>query len=382
MKAPVMIIGSGLAAYHTAKEFRKHDAESPLLLLTADGGEFYSKPMLSNALSRKMAPEELAGAGPEQMAGQLNAEIYTRTPVTAIDPGARTVRTAERGIEYSRLVLAVGAHQAPLAIDGDAAGEVVTVNSLEDFTQFHRKLDGVRRVAIVGPGLIGCEFANDLCATGRVVTVIGPDATPLGRLLPPQAGAVLKAALETAGVEWRLGTSARGVTHNGAGYVVELVDQSTVEADLVMSAIGLRPNITLAEQAGIRTARGIVVDRLLAAGAPDVYAIGDCAELEGLLLPFVMPIMFGARALGKTLAGNPTPVKYPVMPVVVKTPAHPVVVCPPAPDAVGAWEEQRVGDGVRALFRSEDGRLLGFALTGEAIADKQRLVKEVPPLLD
>lgn len=381
VSAPVVIIGSGLAGYHVAKEFRKHDGDTPLVLLTADGGDFYSKPMLSNALGRGMTPAQLASAGPGAMADQLKADIRPRTPVIAIDLAARSVHTANGAQPWSRLVLALGAKQITLPIEGDAAGEILTVNSLEDFARFHDAVAGARRVAVIGPGLIGCEFANDLCASGRQVTVIGPDETPLGRLLPPQAGRLLKDALAAAGVAWRLGTSARAVARRDGRLVLSLQDGGEVEADVVLSAIGLRPNIELAEQAGIRTGRGIVVDRCLRTSADAVHAIGDCAEIDGLVMPFVMPIMFGARALGKTLAGDPTPVDYPVMPVVVKTPAHPVVVCPPPPNSEGAWEETSVGDGVRALFRSREGRLLGFALTGAAVAEKQKLSAEVTPPL-
>jgi rubredoxin---NAD+ reductase len=380
MSAPVVIIGSGLAGYHVAKEFRKHDAGTPLQLLTADGGDFYSKPMLSNALGRGMTPAQLASAGPEQMAMQLKAEIRSRTTVTAIDVAARTLRMVNGAQVWSRLVLAVGASQISLPIEGDAAGGILTVNSLEDFARFSQAVASARRVAVIGPGLIGCEFANDLCSTGRKVTVIGPDATPLGRLLPPQAGALLQQALADAGIEWRLGTSARAITRRNQGYILDLDDGSDVEADVVLSAIGLRPNVALAEQAGIRAGRGILVDRFLRTSAEDIFAIGDCAEIDGRVMPFVMPIMFGARALGRTLAGDPARVEYPVMPVVVKTPAHPVVVCPPAPGSDGEWEEARVGNGMRALFRSKEGVLLGFALTGEAVAEKQKLTAQVTPL--
>ncbi len=374
-----MIIGSGLAGYHVAKEYRKHDGAAPLLLLTADGGAFYSKPLLSNALGRGMTPAQLASAGPLQMAEQLKAEIRPHTTVTALDIAARTLRTAEGTHDWSRLVLAVGASQIALPIEGDAAGEILTINSLEDFARFHQAVSGARHVSVIGPGLIGCEFANDICATGRKVAVIGPDETPLGRLLPPQAGALLRQALADAGIEWRLGTSVRAIMRRNDRYILSLADGSEIETDVVLSAIGLRPNIALAEQAGIHTGRGIIVDDYLGTSADGVFAIGDCAEHRGRVLPFVMPIMFGAHALGKTLAGEPARVEYPVMPVVVKTPAHPVIVCPPAPDSEGEWEATRVGNGMRALFRSKQGDLLGFALTGEAVAERQKLAAQVPP---
>lgn len=377
-----MIIGTGLAGYHLAKEFRKLDKTSPLILCTADDGRFYSKPMLSNALAKGATPEGLAMADAQRMAGQLDAEIRTGSAIDAIEPARREVLVNGQGLSYGALVLAVGARQIPLSVAGDGAGDVFTVNSLDDYTRFRRALDGVSRVAVIGPGLIGCEFANDLCLAGKDVVVVGPDAHPLGRLLPSRAGAALKEGLARAGVQWRLGVSVETIARRADGYTLTLSDGGELEADLVLSAIGLRPETRLAAGAGLRVGRGIAVDRLLRTSHPQVYALGDCAEVSGLVLPFVMPIMHCARALARTLSGEPTEVRYPPMPVLVKTSAHPVVVAPPQPQAEGAWYEEPAGDGVRALFRDAGGRLLGFALTGEAVNEKQRLTGELPPVLE
>jgi len=126
--------------------------------------------------------------------------------------------------------------------------------------------------------------------------------------------------------------------------------------------------------------RGIVVNRRLTTSEPNVYALGDCAEVEGLVLPFVMPLMQQARALAASLCGDPTDVSYPAMPVLVKTTSYPVVVSPPPFDAQGAWEEHVLVGGVKALFKSGEA-LLGFALTGTAVSEKQTLTKLLPALL-
>jgi rubredoxin-NAD+ reductase len=258
---------------------------------------------------------------------------------------------------------------------------VFAVNDLNGYARFRERLEGAKRVAIIGPGLIGCEFANDLAASGRSVTVIGPDKAPLGRLLPPQAGLSLQAGLVKAGIDWHLERLVERIDRADRGLRLSLDSGLRIEADLVLSAVGLQPDTRLAAGAGLAVGRGIEVDRQLRTSAPDVYAIGDCAEVEGLVLPYVMPIMHAARALARTLSGEATALSYPAMPVVVKTPAHPVVVAPPAPGADGSWLEELVADGVRARFVSGDGRLLGFALTGGAVAEKQALTKQLPPIL-
>ena len=155
----------------------------------------------------------------------------------------------------------------------------------------------------------------------------------------------------------------------------------TIAADMVVSAVGVRPRIHLAQASGIETNRGIVTDRLLQTSAPNVYALGDCAEVAGHVLVYVAPLMAAARALGKTLAGEETQVSYPAMPVSIKTPVCPVVVSPPAPGAEGEWKIEADGNNVKGEFRDAQGNLLGFALTGDATREKMALQKELPPIL-
>jgi rubredoxin-NAD+ reductase len=162
--------------------------------------------------------------------------------------------------------------------------------------------------------------------------------------------------------------------------LVVLSDGNTVAADLVLSAVGLSPRTDLAVQAGLAVNRGVVVNRELATSAPHVYALGDCAEVQGWVLPYVMPLMAQSRALAATLAGQPTAVSYPAMPVVVKTPAWPTVVCPPAPGGDGQWVVDASDDALAARFVSsaQPAQLLGFVLQGKAVSQRQALAAQVP----
>jgi len=378
---PIVIIGTGLAGYTLAREFRKLDDITPLYLITADNGSSYYKPMLSSAFTNGKTPETLATASAQQMSEQLHATIRTNSVVTAIDIKTRQIMLEGEIISYGKLVLALGAETVQIPLRGNAASKVMTVNNLDDYARFRHAVAECRHIAIIGPGLIGCEFANDLSNAGKHVTVIGPDATPLGRLLPPEAGSELQDALTRIGIDWRLGVVADKVIYNDAGYRILLSDDTFVDAEVILSAVGLRPNIQLAKEAGLKLNRGIAVDRNLRTSARDVYALGDCMEVEGFVLPFVMPIMHCARTLAKTLTGQATNLHYPAMPVAVKTPAHPVVVSPPPPDASGHWQITRINDGIRGEYRDDHNNLLGFALTGAATADKQMLTKELPPLI-
>lgn len=146
----------------------------------------------------------------------------------------------------------------------------------------------------------------------------------------------------------------------------------------MLSAIGLQPNVALARAAGLETGAGIRTDRLLRTSEPDIYALGDCAEVDGLVLPYVIPITHGARALAKTLLGEPTEVLYPAMPVVVKTPACPAVVCPP-PAPGGDWSVSADADGVKALHRGPDGESTdGFVLFGAHVKERMALAAQLP----
>lgn len=381
MVAPIVIIGTGLAGYTLAREIRKHDAQVPLCLITEDDGAFYSKPMLSNALGKGKTADDLATADADKMRTDLAAEILTHTRVKAIDVKAQKLELDNGSVlDYAQLVLAVGAQPIVPPVQGDAVASVCTVNSLDDYRGFRQRIGGKRSIAIIGPGLIGCEFANDLITAGYEVHVIGPDAWPLSRLLPVRAGAALQSALQEIGVHWHLQCTAQQVDVAQDKLRVTLDTQANIEVDSVLSAIGLRADTALAQAAGLQVNRGIVVDRMLQTSCANVYALGDCAEVEGLVLPFVMPLMQQARALASTLCGEAKAVSYPAMPVLVKTTSYPVVVSPPPMNAQGVWEEQELEGGVRALFKAGD-QVLGFALTGSAVAEKQALTRLLPLLL-
>lgn len=387
MDAPVVIVGSGLAGWNLAREFRKLDKQTPLVVVSRDGAGFYSKPMLSNALASNKSAQALLMKPADKMAAELGATVLDRTEVLGIDPAARTLSlSGGRTQPWRDLVLALGADPIRLPLAGDAAGAVLSVNDLDDYARFAAALEGVRSVALLGAGLIGCEFANDLLARGIRPVVLDLADRPLARLLPPEASAWMRARLEDAGVAFMLGASAQRVdAAPGDGTQgrlrLTLSDGRTLDADLVLSAVGLAPRVALARAAGLAVQRGVVVDRRLATSTPNIHAIGDCAEVEGLNLPYVMPLMAQARALAATLAGTPTPLVYPVMPVTVKTPACPAVVCPPATGAAGQWQVTQDDAGCEAVFRDDTDRTLGFALLGSATARKAALAAQTPSLL-
>ena len=380
----IVIIGTGLAGYNLAKEIRKLDAERPLLLLTSDDGRSYSKPMLSTGYTKNKDADGLAMAGAEQMRESLKADVRTGVRVNAIDRAAKTILVDGETIAYGALVLALGADVFRPELGGDGGERVLAVNDLDDYARFRTAAAGKKKIVIIGGGLIGCEFANDLSNGGYQVEVVEPVGRVLPTLLPERASAAVASGLESLGVKFHFGHSVKGVWKKDDGVEVELSNGERLVGDLVLSAIGLRPRVSLAQTAGLEVGRGVKVDRCLRSSDASIYALGDCAEVEGKVLLYVLPLMAAARALAKTLTGTDTAVQYPAMPVQIKTPVCPVIVSPVAPGTEGNWEVEAEGNDVRAVFRSPAGTVLGFALTGARAAspaEKTELTKLLPPIL-
>ena len=386
---PVVIIGSGMAGYTAAREFRKLNPEHELVMICADDAINYAKPTLSNALAGKKAPEQIALGDAIKMGDQLKMRIKSNTWVKEIHAEQHQLvleKDGQQNIQtYSKLVLAVGANPIRLAIAGDGSDDIHVVNNLNDYKKFRENL-AIRedkRVVILGAGLIGCEFANDLQNTEHQVTVIDLAARPLGRLIPEYVSSSFQEKLEHIGIHFVLGTTVEKIIKIEKGdYQITLANGQSVIADIVLSAIGLQPNLELAQAADILCSRGIVPNVLLETNQADIYAIGDCAEVNGLLLPYVMPIMQQARALAKTLNGEHTQVHYPAMPVAVKTPTAPLTVLPAPIDVDVTWTTEELEDGMIAKATDQQDTLRGFVLLG-ATAAKQRLTltKLVPDLI-
>jgi rubredoxin---NAD+ reductase len=170
------------------------------------------------------------------------------------------LETSAGNLPYDRLVLAVGAHPIRLPLQGNVAHEVLSVNNLADYAVFRERLADKRRIALLGAGLIGCKFANDLAGAGYEVEVFDLVLQLLGRLMPPQAAAFLRTKLEDIDIRFHPKRSVVNMDSDGHGY--HLTDDSGEihAADLVLSAVGLRPATELAQAAGLRINRGIIAD--------------------------------------------------------------------------------------------------------------------------
>ena len=391
--APLVVIGAGLAGWTTVREFRKLDTTTPVVVVTQDSGDFYAKPSLSNAFAQKRSPEQLVSTPAAKMAETLNVTLLAHANVSGVDTANRTVAltqgNAVQTVAYSQLVLATGAQTIRVPVQGNAADQVRSINSLDDFKVVFSALKAhpesvesseinSKSVVIMGAGLIGCEFADDLVQAGYTVHVVDPSSRPLSALLPEDAGTQLANALGALGVQWHFGATVQAVDRHADTLQVTLSNGHALAAHVVLSAIGLRADMRIAAEAGIAVERGILVDAQLQTSVPRVFALGDCAQYASAgqrTLPYVMPIMNAAKVLGATLAGLPTALTFPLMPVSVKTPALPIVVAAAHPATVGQWIPEDVQSPGIWRFMDEHGAQRGFVLTGKHTARRMELSK-------
>ena len=375
---PMVVIGSGLAGYMFAKEWRKYNTQQPLIIISRDNAHFYSKPLLSNALAKGKTPEELITTACESMQEQLLATVMTHTTVESIDTQAKTVTSTKGVIEYDTLILATGAKPLvpPLTGDIDALQQV---NLLTHYREFHKTIQDKKSVIVLGSGLIGCEFANDLISSGYHVKLVSLEDAPLARLLPAEIGSGLKTAFIEAGVECYFSEMAVSVSKSESDVTLTLKSGKTLTADCALCAIGIAPDLTLAKAGGLKTEKGIVVDEFMRTSDPSIYAVGDCIEFDGRIEPYIAPLLLCARGLAKNL-GKPDESKaiaYPVMPVTVKTPLYPIVCAAPLANTEGSWSCEKSGDSLIARFQDSDGKLQGFALGNATGKLRMQLTKEL-----
>ncbi|SER52723.1 rubredoxin-NAD+ reductase [Vreelandella subterranea] len=383
--AELVIVGTGMAGVGLARALRRKGDTRTLHLISADSGDDYTKPLLSTGFAKRLPPEKLAQRNATALAESLDARVLPHTPVRQIDVANRSLRLEDgQALGYDRLVLATGAEpRVPMAIPDPVKAHCFTVNDLDDYRRFHHALGTTpARVAVIGAGLVGCEFANDLHAGGHDVTIIAPDATPLSRLLPAPLGRALGEAFVDAGIHLALGRTIQTMALDDApGVTLTLDNDDALNVDVILMATGLTPRTELAEAAGLTvSASGILVDRQLRTSHPDIDALGDVACVDGVNAMYVQPLQASAQALAATLSGTPTAVRFGAWPVIVKTPLLPVVAYPPV-QPPERWRIEGEGGDMTAIAEDRDERLIGFALTGSCVKRKVELSRAAPTLL-
>ncbi|MGY3962741.1 NADH:flavorubredoxin reductase NorW [Aeromonas veronii] len=361
----IVIIGSGFAAQQLVKSLRKLDGERPIRLITADNGNEYNKPDLSHVVSRGYTANAITKLTGAQFAEQQRIILSPNTVVHSISPTKQIVHTDHGDFSYGQLVLATGASSIRPSMPN--SDQMVTLNSQNDYANAEQLIKNAKRIMVLGAGLIGCELAMDMVGQDRIVTLVDLADSPLSTLMPAALSQPLLQALREQGVDLKLGRGIKSIQRGDANesFTIELTDSSFSEQDLVISAIGLQPSLSLAMNAGLTVRRGIVVDDYLRTSSEHIYALGDCVEWKGELRPFLQPIVLGANALSKTLIGKPTPLTLPPMLVKVKTLQYPLQLAGRTQGADLSWQFRWNKNGMVAEARSEDGEMCGFVVGGD-----------------
>ena len=375
---PILIIGTGLAGYLLAKALRALGNPQPLCLVTESHGFFYSKPLLSTALTRQKTPDTLPTDTAEAMAQALDARIRTNTRITHLDTPQRIAYADTTAIPYDRCVFACGATPNLPTIPGATASDLITINQLEDYRSFCNLLPSIKKITILGAGFVGCEFAHDLITNGYEVDLIDTAPHPLSRLLPSEIGTALQEKLAETGIRWHMQQTITQLQRSDNGYRLTCADDTAIDTDLILSAIGLRPNLALAKAADIDTHTGIVVDAGLRTSDAHCYALGDCAEIFGRTRYFIAPLRRCVATLAHNLThpDTPTTITYPPMPVSLKTPSCPLVIATPAPEVENPhWVITGSQADRKALCYDAQKQLCGFVLMGDCVQQRAELTK-------
>lgn len=321
--AGVVIVGAGRAGWALAEALRTCNAELPVTVVTACAGDVYDKPLLSVAHARELAPASIVRESGADAARRLGVRLLAHTHAISIDAARRRLRTTRGSLPYRALVLAHGAEVGlPPAL---AATHCWRINHLDDYRLLRERLQGgARELVIVGAGLIGSELANDLALAGHRVTLLDSQPEPLARWREQGAGAQVLAAWRELPIRFLADTEVTHVerlapTNGGAPrYRLRTACGQVLEADQVIAATGLRTPSRLAHSAGLAWDRGIVVDPdSMQSSQPAIYALGDCASVDGTVSRFIEPISRQVRTLVAALAGG-APQRYDSRPPVVR----------------------------------------------------------------
>ncbi len=276
-----LIFGAGMAADAAAKGIREMDTAGSIGIIGQDTDPPYTRPALTKKLWTD--PDFTPADNWLDTAGQTDAEIFTETVVTGLDPSGHTVTMDDGGqVAYGRLLIATGGTPKELGIP--AGPRSIYFRSFEDYRALREFSGGDRHIAVVGGSYIGTELAAALVQNDTRATLIYPDQTLGGSMFPPELAGRFEKAYAEQGVELRSGTRVESGSTEGDGVVLAFDDGSRASFDGMVSGLGIEPGVETAASAGLKVDDGIVVDAGLRTSADDVYAAGDVASYPDRIL--------------------------------------------------------------------------------------------------
>ncbi len=370
MSEPLVIVGNGMAAARLVDELAKTSLGRYAVAVIGEEPRLaYNRVLLSSVLAGETGSHEIE-LRPADWWRHRGVTVRYGYRVAEIDTGRRELKIeGEESVEYSKLVLATGSTPLRLNVPGADLTGVHTFRDTRDVDLLLTLAAAKKRVVVVGGGLLGLEAAYGLAKAGAPVTLLHLMDRLMERQLDLPAADLLKTLVERKGIRILLNASTARIHGDGHVEAVELADGTRIEADAVIFAAGIRPNVALAKEAGIAVNRGIVVNDEMQTASPDIYALGECAEHRGTCYGLVEPAYEQARVLARHLAGRPAAYQGSVVSTNLKVSGVSVFS---AGDFMG-------GDGSESLVLSDrrrgtykklviaDGRLTGAVLIGDTV---------------
>lgn len=368
MSEPLVIVGNGMAAACLVDELAKAALGRYAIAVIGDEPRLaYNRVLLSSVLAGETASHDIELRSADWWRDR-GVTLKYGCAVTEIDVGRRELKIAnEESVAFSKLVLATGSTPLRLNVPGVELKGVHTFRDSRDVDLLLTLAAAKKRVVVVGGGLLGLEAAYGLAKAGAPVTLIHLMDRLMERQLDAPAAAVLKSLVEPKGIEVLLDANTARIVGESRVEAVELADGRRIDADAVIFAAGIRPNIALARDAGIAVNRGVIVDDCLQTGTPDIFALGECAEHRGICYGLVEPAYEQARVLAQHLAGRKAGYEGSVVATNLKVSGVSVFS---AGDYLGSEASEAIvlSDVRRGTYKKlviSEGRLTGAVLVGD-----------------
>jgi len=363
----LVVVGNGMAGMACVEQILKY---SPPFHITVFGDEThvnYNRVMLSAVLAGERAADEIV-LHPREWYMRNGIDLHVGVRIVDIDPDAKTVTGDDGSITpYDLLLLATGSSAFMPPIEGLTRDGVFVFRTIDDTRALLERCAPGKKAVVIGGGLLGLEAARGLQVQGCEVTVVHLMSTLMERQLDRDGGSYLLGKMEELGIHVLLGRTTTAILGNGQVEGVALSDDTCIDADLVVVAAGIRPNVELGLRAGLRVNRGIVVNDYMETSEPDIFAVGECVEHRGVCYGLVAPLYDQGKVLAATITGHQGPTYQGTVPA-AKLKIMGVDVF-----SAGDWSEQnaepvRFEDRALGIYKKltvRDGKLVGAILVGD-----------------
>ena len=365
----LVVIGNGMAGIGCVEQILKHNTPFDITVFGDETHANYNRIMLSSVLAGEKMPDDIIL---NELSWYRRHGITLRVGVriTAIDPVQKTVTGDDGSVtSFDKLIIATGSNAMVPPMEGVKRDGVFVFRTLDDTQALLARARPGLKAAVIGGGLLGLEAARGLQVQGCDVTVIHLNDRLMDRQLDATGGAFLKAKIEEMGTKVLLGRSTSAILGNGKVEGLAFKDGSTIDAELVVIAAGIRPNAELARLAGLEVNRGIVVNDHMETSHPDIFSVGECVEHRGTCYGLVAPLLEQGKVLAAAISGNRG------MGFESSIPAAKLKIMGVEVFSAGTWDESvpgaesvRFEDPALGLYKKitlRDGKLTGFILVGD-----------------